>query len=143
MIGNGSRFQNPRQALKNGMPLIRYVANRFLSFVDRAVLKLPFTEFHTGFRIYGKKFLKKVPFEKNSDDYLFSFQIIAQAAYCNATTAEVPVEADYHGEHTSHRLSGAFFYALQTFKVLYEYILAKNFSTDRSIFTTVNISRSE
>jgi len=139
----GSRFQNPRQALRNGMPLIRYMANRFLSFFDRAVLKLPFTEFHTGFRIYGKKFLKKVPFEKNSDDYLFSFQIIAQAAYCNATTAEVPVEADYHGEHTSHRLSGAFLYAFQTFKVLYEYILAKQFSTDRSIFTTKDISRFE
>src|ERR1044071_17344 len=89
----GSRFQHPMQALRNGMPLIRFVANRFLSFFDRLVLRLPLTEFHTGFRIYGKKLLNTIPYEKNSNDYLFSFEIIAQAAYYRLPVGEVPVEA--------------------------------------------------
>jgi len=119
----GSRFQNPRNALANGMPLIRFVANHFLSFFDRWILKLPLTEFHTGFRIYSRNLIESVPFQNNSDDYLFSFQIIAQAAYFNRRVAEVPVEADYKSEHTSHKLSGAFVYAFQTFYVLGQYLL--------------------
>lgn len=121
----GSRFQQPLQALRNGMPLIRFVANRFLSFFDRIVLGLPLTEFHTGFRIYGRKLLENVPYKNNANDYVFSFQIIAQAAYYGAPVAEVPVEADYKGEHTSHKLTGAAVYAITTFFILGQYILAK------------------
>jgi nucleoside-diphosphate-sugar epimerase len=121
----GSRFQNPRKALANGMPLIRFVANHFLSFFDRWILKLPLTEFHTGFRIYSKKLIQTVPIQNNSDDYLFSFQIIAQAAYHGLKVAEVPVEADYRSQHTSHKLTGAVVYALRTFVELWNFVLAK------------------
>lgn len=121
----GSRFQNPRNALANGMPMIRFVANHFLSFFDRWVLKLPLTEFHTGFRIYSRHLVENVPYQQNSEDYLFSFQIIAQAAYYNMRVGEVPVEADYKSEHTSHKLTGAFIYAFQTFAVLAEYTMAR------------------
>ncbi|MBI3334492.1 glycosyltransferase family 2 protein [Candidatus Pacearchaeota archaeon] len=129
-IGNaqlilGSRFQQPMQALRNGMPLIRFLANRFLSFFDRLVLGLPLTEFHTGFRIYGKRLIDSVPYQANSNDYLFSFQIIAQAAYFKMPVQEVPVEADYKAEHTSHKLSGAALYAMQTFIILAQFLLAK------------------
>lgn len=121
----GSRFIYPRKALKNGMPLIRFVANRFLSFFDRIVLGLKLTEFHTGFRIYGKNLYTKVPRENTSNDYTFSFEIIAQAAYYNMKVGEVEVEADYINEHTSHSLGGATIYALTTFVILFKYILAK------------------
>ncbi len=120
----GSRFQNPQRALELGMPLLRFMANRGLSFIDRLILRLPFTEFHTGFRIYSRQLLNMVPWQKNSDGYLFSFQIIAQAAYSHATVAEVPVEADYRGDHTSHSIRGASLYAVQTFGVLFQYLLA-------------------
>ena len=131
----GSRFQNPRQALVNGMPLIRFVANHFLSFFDRWVLKLPLTEFHTGFRIYSKKLIQTVPIENNSDDYLFSFQIIAQAAYHQLKVGEVPVEADYNSEHTSHKLTGAAAYAIKTFFELAAFVLAKKGWRYNSIYT--------
>lgn len=121
----GSRFAVPGQALKNGMPLIRFVANRFLSFFDRLVLGLKLTEFHTGFRIYGRKLLERVPYDANTNDYLFSFQIIAQAAYYDLPVREVPVEADYKGEHTSHALKGAAWYAIRTFGVLGQVVLAR------------------
>ena len=121
----GSRFTVPGLARKNGMPLVRYLANRGLSFFDRKILSLPLTEFHTGFRIYSKNLYQKIPINKNSDDYLFSFEIIAQAAYYKLNVAEVPVEADYHSDHTSHKISGAAIYAFQTFFVLFKFLLAK------------------
>ncbi|MBX4212082.1 glycosyltransferase family 2 protein [Candidatus Pacearchaeota archaeon] len=121
----GSRFQQPGKALADGMPLIRFIANRFLSFFDRIVLGLPLTEFHTGFRIYGKKLLHVVPYKANSNDYLFSFQIIAQAAYYRMPVREVPVEADYKSEHTSHSIKGASIYAIKTFGVLGQFVAAR------------------
>ncbi len=121
----GSRFQNKWLALANGMSLIRFSANIFLSFFDRLVLNLPLTEFHTGFRIYSKDMLSRVPYESNANNYLFSFQIIAQAAYYDMTVAEVPVEADYHAAHTSHSLRGASVYAINTFFQLGHFLLAK------------------
>ena len=122
----GSRFMIPGRARENGMPLIRWTANRGLSLIDRAVLGLPFSEFHTGFRIYSRKLLDRVAWEANADNYLFSFQIIAQAAYARARAAEVPVEADYRGDHTSHSLRGAAVYAVRTFEVLGQYVLARS-----------------
>lgn len=122
----GSRFMIPGRARENGMPLIRWTANRGLSLIDRAVLGLPFSEFHTGFRIYSRKLLERVAWEENADNYLFSFQIIAQAAYARARAAEVPVEADYRGDHTSHSLRGAAVYAVRTFEVLGQYVLARS-----------------
>ena len=88
-------------------------------------MRLPLTEFHTGFRIYSKRLVQSVPLEANSEDYLFSFQIIAQAAYYRLSVAEVPVEADYHSEHTSHAVSGAARYAIQTYGELLAFLLAR------------------
>lgn len=121
----GSRFQNPGQALKNGMPLIRFIANRGLSFIDRIILRVPLTEFHTGFRIYSRKLFNTVPFEANSNDYLFSFEVIVQAVFFRLKTGEVSVEADYRSEHTSHSIYGASLYAINTFFVLSKFLLSK------------------
>ncbi len=121
----GSRFTKPSQAIKNGMPLPRFIANRILSFFDRMVLDLPLTEFHTGFLIYSKKFLNTVPFENNSNTHLFSFQVLAQAALFQLSVQEIPVEADYHAPHTSHSYWGASFYALGTFWILFLFLISK------------------
>ena len=130
----GSRFHVPGQAISDGMPLIRYLANRFLSFFDRLVLGFKLTEYHTGFRIYSRKLLEKVGYESDSDDYLFSFQIIAQAAYFDMKIIEVPVEADYRSEHTTIRLHRAFVYAMQTFWVLFQFIIAKKVGLHSTLF---------
>lgn len=121
----GSRFVIPGRALENGMPLIRFLANRGLSAIDRLVLRLPFSEFHTGFRIYSRSLLERVPWQSNADNYLFSFEIIAQAAYVRASAGEVPVDADYRSEHQSHSVKGASVYAIHTFGILGEYLLAR------------------
>jgi glycosyltransferase involved in cell wall biosynthesis len=122
----GSRFQVPGQALRNGMPLIRFLANRGLSFFDRIILKLPLTEFHTGFRIYSKKLFETLPLQHDANNYLFSFEVIVQAAYFKLKIDEVPVEADYKSEHTSHNLIGASIYAINTFYILLKFLLSKH-----------------
>jgi glycosyltransferase involved in cell wall biosynthesis len=121
----GSRFVEPWRALKNGMSLARFLANRGLSLLDRLVLRLPLTEFHTGFRVYSRRFLETTPWQTLSDDYLFSFQIIAQAAYEGAKTAEVPVDADYLSDHTSVSLSRSVVYAFGTMGVLGRFLAAR------------------
>jgi hypothetical protein len=126
------------QALRDGMPLIRFIANRFLSFFDKIVLNLPLTEFHTGFRIYGRKLLEQVPYESNQNDYLFSFQIIAQAAYYKMHVKEVPVRADYKSDHTSHSIKGASWYAIRSFGVLIQFLLAKSGLYYNKVFNSKN-----
>ena len=67
-----------------------------MSFMDELVLGIEMSEFHSGFRMYTRKLLESVPFRQNSDDYLFSFEIIVQAVYWGFKVAEVPVSCRYH-----------------------------------------------
>lgn len=120
----GSRLINIKRTIQLKMPFPRFIANIFLSYIDKLVLKLPFSEFHSGFRIYGKKF-KNVNMKNFSNDYLFSFEIIAHAAFKNFKCVEVPVECDYISEHTSHSYSGAIKYAILHFKTLFDYLVSK------------------
>jgi glycosyltransferase involved in cell wall biosynthesis len=122
----GSRFQNKRLPLTNGMSLIRYLANLSMSAIDRHVTGLDLTEFHTGFRIYSRHLYETIPLWKNSDDYLFSFEIIAQAAYFGLDIREVPVEANYHAPHTSISLRRSAKYAFTHFGTLGQLMLARN-----------------
>jgi glycosyltransferase involved in cell wall biosynthesis len=129
----GSRFINIKKTLELKIPYPRFIANIMLSKIDRFILKLPFTEFHTGFRIYGKKF-KNINFKNNSSDYLFSFEVIAQAAFNNFKCAEVPVECDYISDHTSHSYLGATLYAIKHFFVLKDYIISKYMKIKLGVF---------
>jgi glycosyltransferase involved in cell wall biosynthesis len=121
----GSRFTDLRQPLKDGMPWPRYLANIGLSFFDRLVLRIPLTEYHAGFRVYSRHLIETLGFNHTSDDYLYSFEIIAQAAYYRMRVGEIPMRANYHGAHTSISLSRAAVYSFQTFAVLAKFILAK------------------
>jgi glycosyltransferase involved in cell wall biosynthesis len=121
----GSRFVQPGLARKNGMSLVRFLANKGLSFLSRRVLKLPLTEFHSGFRLYSRALVDTLPLHANADDHLFSFQILAQAAYFSIDVREVPVEADYLSAHTSISLQEAIIYSFDNLICLGKYLLAK------------------
>lgn len=121
----GSRFTNLRQPLRDGMPWPRYLANIGLSFIERQVLGIPWTEFHPGFRVYRRRFIEKIGLAKGADDYLYSFQIIALAAYFKARCGEIPVRADYHKAHTSVNYRRAAWNSFQEMGVLILYILRK------------------
>lgn len=121
----GSRFARSwRQPLQDGISYVRYAANVGLSFFDWLVLQLPLTEYHSGFRVYRRDLLETIGFVNTSQDYLYSFEIIAQAKYYGFRVDDIPVRCDYLEEHTSISLKKSTIYALQTFKVLGLYILS-------------------
>ncbi len=121
----GSRFTNLTQPIKDKMPLSRYLANVGLSFIDRLILQIPLTEFHSGFRIYSRRLLETVNLNATSDTHLFSFQIITLARFCNLKITEIPIRCNYADEHTSISILHSTIYALRTFKVLFQYIQAR------------------
>ncbi len=133
----GSRFVRPKEALENKMPPIKFVANRTMSFIDQLVLGIEMTEFHSGFRMYTKKLLEKVPYRQNSDNYLFSFEIIVQAVYWGLRVAEVPISCHYHPAMHTANLKNSTIYALGTFKTLWQYSLAKFFRFQRGPFLLI------
>src|SRR3989440_8212983 len=77
----GSRIRSRQEALKCGMPWWKYFSNRFLTFVENVALGQNLGDFHSGFRVYRRSALETIPFERNSDDFLFGTQFLAQAVH--------------------------------------------------------------
>ena len=85
-------------ALKGGMPLWKYISNRFLTYCENRVLGLDLSEFHTGLRAFNRKFLENVDWQHFSDDFLFDAQILIEAAKANFRITEIPIETRYFKE---------------------------------------------
>jgi glycosyltransferase involved in cell wall biosynthesis len=88
-------------ALAGGMPLWRYVANRFLTLVSNLVMGTKLSEFHTGYRAYSRELLLQLPLERNSDDFVFDSQIIAETVWLGAAIGEVSCPTRYAPEASS------------------------------------------
>lgn len=88
-------------ALKGGMPLYKYIANRFLTAIENMLLNVKFSEYHTGYRAYSKQLLETIPFEKNSDDFVFDNQFIVQAVHHQFKIGEISCPAKYFEEASS------------------------------------------
>jgi glycosyltransferase involved in cell wall biosynthesis len=121
----GSRFVDIKQPLRDKMPLSRYLANISLTFIDRIILGVESSELHTGARVYNSEALRKVNLENTSNDFLFSFEIIAQIAYIRMKIGEVPVRCYYSKEHTSISIKRSIAYAFKTFGTLFYFIIAR------------------
>lgn len=121
----GNRFTNITGLLKSGMHIWKVLPLLTLSCIDRLILDLKITDFHQGFRVYTKSLLEKVNFEENSDNYLFSFELIAQTALAGVKIGEVSVETNYVGAKRGATFKNSVKYSLGTFKVLALYLLAK------------------
>ena len=121
----GSRFVDIRQPLRDKMPIERYIANIALSFIDRMILRIPLTEFHTGFRLYSRRLIETAGLDNTSDDHAFSFQIIAKAAYCKLRVKEIAVRCNYAKEHSSISIIRSIVYSFRTMEILGYFILAK------------------
>lgn len=133
----GSRFIFPKTALQNKMPVVKFIANRAMSFIDELILGLELSEFHSGFRMYTRKLLESVPWRQNSDNYLFSFDIIVQAVFWNFKIAEVPISCRYHPAMHTANLRRSAIYALGTFKRLGDYLAAKFLRYQRGPFLLI------
>ncbi len=121
----GSRFASPEGPGAYGMHWYRILANKFLSAIDRNVLGVNLSEFHTGFRAYSARFLTTVPFMKNKNNYSFSFEVIVQAIAMGLKVSEIPVISRYTKDSTSATLTNSTIYALETLDTLRKYIFSK------------------
>ncbi len=107
MIGNklyhcvlGSRILGG-YALKGGMPFWKYIANRFLTLVGNILIGAKLSEYHTGYRGFSRDLIEKLPFEVNSDDFVFDNQMLAQVVWHGYTIAEISCPTKYFPEASS------------------------------------------
>ena len=93
----GSRILGGK-ALSGGMPLYKYAGNRFLTLVENLLMRAKLSEYHTGYRAYSRTVLETVPWQKNSDDFVFDNQILCQALYHGFRVGEITCPARYFPE---------------------------------------------
>ncbi|WP_027359040.1 glycosyltransferase family 2 protein [Desulforegula conservatrix] len=113
-------------ALKGGMPLWRYAANRFLTFAGNVCFGAKLSEYHTGYRAFSRELLEKIPFDKNSDDFVFDNQMLAQIIWLGCTIAEISCPTKYFAEASSINFFRSVQYGFGCLKTMYCYILAKS-----------------
>jgi glycosyltransferase involved in cell wall biosynthesis len=88
-------------ALKGGMPLWRYVSNRFLTAFANVMMGAKLSEYHTGYRAFSREILEQLPIERNSDDFVFDNQMLAQVLWFGHTVGEISCPTRYHPESSS------------------------------------------
>lgn len=119
----GSRIRTRKEALGGGMPLYKYLANRFLTTVENIVLGQNLSEYHTGFRAYDIKVLKKLPFHKFSDDFVFDQQMLIWAVKNNFNIGEISVPVRYFKEASSINFFRSVVYGLGTLVSLSRFLI--------------------
>lgn len=96
----GSRILGGR-AMSEGMPVWKYISNRFLTLVENMLLGAKLSEYHTGYRAFSLEILEKLPLEANSDDFVFDNQMLAQIIWFGFTIGEISCPAKYFAEASS------------------------------------------
>jgi glycosyltransferase involved in cell wall biosynthesis len=142
MIGNelyecvlGSRILGG-YALKGGMPVWKYIANRFLTFVENIILGAKLSEYHTGYRAFSRKLLEELPLEGNSDDFVFDNQMIAQIVWLGYTVAEISCPTKYFAEASSINLVRSIKYGFGCLFTALTFRLAKMKLISSKVFPT-------
>ncbi len=119
----GSRIRTRREALDGGMPKWKYVANRGLTTCENIALGQNLGDFHSGFRAYRRDVLETIPFERNSDDFVFDSQFLAQAVHFGFKLGDIPVPVRYFDEASSINFGRSVTYGLRTLQVLWQFWL--------------------
>jgi glycosyltransferase involved in cell wall biosynthesis len=120
----GSRILG-KGALKGGMPMYKYIANRFLTLFQNIMLSQKLSEYHTGYRAFSREVLEKVPFMKCDDDFVFDNEMIAQIFWKGFEIAEVTCPTKYFDEASSINFARSSKYGLGVLRVSMRYRLAK------------------
>jgi glycosyltransferase involved in cell wall biosynthesis len=120
----GSRLLS-KTALSGGMPLYKFISNRFLTFVENLVLNQHLSEFHTGFRAYSRRLLTTIPFMNNSENFVFDTEVIVQTVFFGFKIAEIPCPTRYLKDSSSINFINSVIYGTQTLHTLIKYILCK------------------
>jgi len=112
-------------ALKGGMPLYKYIANRFLTAAQNALMEQKLSEYHTGYRAFSREVLLTLPLEKNSNDFIFDNQMLTQALYADFRVAEITSPCRYTKDSSSINLMRSLFYGVGVLMVSLQYFIHK------------------
>jgi glycosyltransferase involved in cell wall biosynthesis len=112
-------------ALKGGMPLYKYLANRVLTFIENLALGVKLSEYHTGFRAFTREVLETLPLEENSDDFVFDNEMLAQAVYFGFSIGELSCPARYFEEASSINFRRSVTYGLGVLRTVVKYLGGK------------------
>jgi hypothetical protein len=107
------------------MPFWKYIANRFLTFVENILTGAKLSEYHTGYRAFSRKLLEQLPLEANSDDFVFDNQMLAQILWYGHTIAEVSCPTKYFAEASSINLQQSIKYGFGCLRTALTFRLAK------------------
>jgi glycosyltransferase involved in cell wall biosynthesis len=121
----GSRIL-AQNSVARGMPRYKYVSNRVLTFVENVALSEKLSEYHTGLRAFSSSLLGGLPFERNSDDFVFDNQIIAQVAAAGARIGEISCPTRYAADSSSINLRRSIRYGLGVLRTCVDYRLARH-----------------
>ncbi|MFG0317918.1 MAG: glycosyltransferase family 2 protein [Planctomycetota bacterium JB042] len=121
----GSRIRTRAEALAGGMPVWKYLANRCLTITENVVLGQNLGDAHTGMRAYTRDVLETIPFESNSDDFVFDSQFISQLVHYRFRIGDVPVPTRYFAEASSINFVRSTKYGLGTLAVLGQFTLKR------------------
>lgn len=117
ILGNG--------ALSGGMPLYKYISNRFLTLAENLLVNHKLSEYHTGYRAFHRQVLEKIPLDRNSNDFVFDNQMIVQLMRANARIGEVSCPTKYFDDASSINFRRSCEYGLRVLKTALDYRLAQ------------------
>lgn len=129
----GSRILG-KGALKGGMPMYKYIANRFLTLFQNVLMNQKLSEYHTGYRAFSRKVLEDINFQSNSNDFIFDNQFIAQIFHKGYEIAEITCPTKYFEEASSINFKRSLKYGLGVMKTSIQYFLDKNKIVRSSLF---------
>lgn len=119
----GSRIRTRAEALAGGMPLYKYISNRALTFVENVLLGQNLSEFHTGFRAYSRKVLETIPWQNNSNNFVFDTEFLVESVYFGFRIGEIPVPARYFKESSSINFLPSCAYGCSTLWAVLKFVM--------------------
>ena len=111
--------------MKGGMPIIKYIANRCLTFGQNILLNQKLSEYHTGFRAFSAEVLRAIDYNVCSDDFVFDNEMIGQIFYAGYEIGEVTCPTKYFDDASSINIRRSFIYGLGVIRVSFMYRLCK------------------
>jgi glycosyltransferase involved in cell wall biosynthesis len=120
----GSRILG-KGAIKGGMPMYKYFFNRLLTVTQNVLMNQKLSEYHTGYRAYHKDVLLSIPFQDNSDDFVFDNELLAQIFFKGYEIAEITCPTKYFDEASSINFKRSSIYGLGVLRVSLQYFLQK------------------
>jgi glycosyltransferase involved in cell wall biosynthesis len=132
----GSRILG-KGARAGGMPRYKYISNRFLTLIQNILLSQKLSEYHTGYRAFSRTVLEAVPFENNSDDFIFDNQLLTQIFYAGFPIAEITCPTKYFPEASSINLQRSLRYGLGVLQTSCSYLLHKTGLADVRLFKNI------